>query len=151
MPRALAPPWSVQIEAVEGCTRLCAFCGLAAIRSGPGEFKRMELGPNTQVPAPRRDQLERLIRYTARGAVALERLGDDAHGDRIDTCTRPWSDGTTGSTLSPLELLEKLAAVVPVPRVHLVRYAGCLTLLCPPAPCAAVARSGSLPPSPTRR
>jgi putative transposase len=29
-------------------------------------------------------------------------------------------------TLSPLELLEKLAAVVPLPRVHLVRYAGCL-------------------------
>ena len=27
-----------------------------------------------QVPAHRRDQLERLIRYTARGAVSLERL-----------------------------------------------------------------------------
>jgi hypothetical protein len=40
------------------------------------------LHANTQVPAHRRDQLERLIRYTARGAVALERLGEDAHGDR---------------------------------------------------------------------
>ena len=29
-------------------------------------------------------------------------------------------------TLSPLELLEKLAALVPLPRVHLVRYGGCL-------------------------
>jgi Putative transposase len=38
----------------------------------------------------------------------------------------PWSDGTTGITLSPLELLEKLAALVPLPRVHLVRYGGCL-------------------------
>ena len=84
------------------------------------------LHANTQVPAHRRDQLERLIRYTARGAVALERLGEDAHGDLIYTFTRPWSDGTTGITLSPLELLEKLAAVVPLPRVHLVRYAGCL-------------------------
>src|SRR5262249_15652313 len=27
---------------------------------------------------------------------------------------------------SPLELLEKLAALVPLPRVHLVRYGGCL-------------------------
>jgi len=42
------------------------------------------------------------------------------------TFTKPWSDGTTGITLAPLELLEKLAALVPLPRVHLVRYAGCL-------------------------
>jgi hypothetical protein len=40
--------------------------------------------------------------------------------------TRPWSDGTTGIKLSPLELLGKLAAIVPLPRVHLVRYGGCL-------------------------
>src|SRR5438094_7667300 len=38
----------------------------------------------------------------------------------------PWSDGITGIRLSPLELLEKLAALVPLPRVHLVRYGGCL-------------------------
>ena len=38
----------------------------------------------------------------------------------------PWSDGTTGIRLSPMELLEKLAALVPLPRVHLVRYGGCL-------------------------
>ena len=84
------------------------------------------LHANTQVLAPRRDQLEHLLRYTARGAVALERLAEDAHGDLVYTFTKPWSDGTTGITLSPLELLEKLAAIIPLPRVHLVRYAGCL-------------------------
>src|SRR5256884_2416896 len=62
------------------------------------------LHANTQVPAHRRDQLERLIRYTARGAVALERLEEDAQGDLVYTFTKPWSDGTTGMTLSPLEL-----------------------------------------------
>jgi hypothetical protein len=67
-----------------------------------------------------------LIRYTARGAVSLERLEADAKGDLLYTFTRPWSDGTTGITLSPLELLEKLAALVPLPRMHLVRYGGCL-------------------------
>jgi hypothetical protein len=81
---------------------------------------------NTQVPAHRRDQWERLLRYTARGAVALEHLAEDVQGDLVYTCTKPWSDGTTGITLSPLELLEKLSALVPLPRVHLVRYAGCL-------------------------
>jgi hypothetical protein len=84
------------------------------------------LHANTQVPAHRRDQLERLIRSTARGAVSLERLEQDANGDLVYTFTHPWSDGTTGMRLSPVELLEKLAALVPLPRVHLVRYSGCL-------------------------
>jgi hypothetical protein len=57
---------------------------------------------------------------------AAERLTLDANGDLLYTFTRPWSDGTTGIKLSPLELLEKLSALVPQPRVHQVRYAGCL-------------------------
>ncbi len=64
---------------------------------------------NTDIPAPRRDQLERLIRSTARGAVSLERL-----------------QAETGMRLSPLALLEKLAALVPLPHVPLGRYGGCL-------------------------
>jgi hypothetical protein len=84
------------------------------------------LHANTQIPAHRRDQLERLIRYTGRGAVSLERLTEDTNGDLVYQFTRPWSDGTTGIKLSPLELLEKLAAIVPLPRAHLVRYGGCL-------------------------
>ena len=84
------------------------------------------LHANTQIPAHRRDQLERLIRYTGRGAVSLERLTEDGNGDLVYRFTRPWSDGTTGIKLSPLELLEKLAALVPLPRAHLVRYGGCL-------------------------
>jgi Putative transposase/Transposase zinc-binding domain len=84
------------------------------------------LHANIHVPAHRRDQLERLIRYMARGAVSLERLTQDANGDLVYTFTHPWSDGTTGIRLSPMELLEKLAALVPLPRVHLVRYGGCL-------------------------
>ena len=37
---------------------------------------------------------------------------------------RAWSDGTLALVLSPMELMEKLAALVPRPRVHLVRYHG---------------------------
>jgi hypothetical protein len=84
------------------------------------------LHAHTAIPAHRRDQLEQLIRYTARGAVSLERLQEAANGDLVYTFTHPWSDGTMGITLSPLELLEKLAALVPLPHVHLVRYSGCL-------------------------
>jgi hypothetical protein len=84
------------------------------------------LHAHTAIPAHRRDQLEQLLRYTARGAVSLKRLQKDANGDLVYTFTHPWSDGTTGIRLSPLELLEKLAALVPLPHVHLVRYGGCL-------------------------
>ena len=38
----------------------------------------------------------------------------------------PWSDVTTHLVLSPLELIEKLAALVPSPRPNLVRYHGIL-------------------------
>ena len=38
----------------------------------------------------------------------------------------PWSNGTTHLVLSPLELLEKLAALVPPPRLNLIRYHGLL-------------------------
>src|SRR2546430_2429822 len=97
-------------------------------RTGPGSASMhgFSVHANTAIPAHRRDQLERLIRYTARGAVSLERLQEEANGDLLYTFTHPWSDGTTGIRLAPLELLEKLAALVPLPRVHLVRYGGCL-------------------------
>jgi hypothetical protein len=84
------------------------------------------LHANTQIPAHWHDQLERLIRYTARGAAVLEQLAEDANGNLVHTFSRPWPDGMPSITLSPLELLEKLAALVSLPRAHLVRYGGCL-------------------------
>jgi len=80
--------------------------------TGPrcASMQGFSLHANTQVPAHRRDQLERLIRSIARGAVVLEHLEQDANGDLVYTFTHPWSDGTMGIRLSPVELLEKLAA-----------------------------------------
>ena len=42
------------------------------------------------------------------------------------TLKTPWADGTTHLVLSPLELIEKLAALVPPPRLNLIRYHGVL-------------------------
>ena len=39
---------------------------------------------------------------------------------------RPWHDGVTALLLDPLELLERLAALVPPPRRPLVAYHGIL-------------------------
>ncbi len=96
--------------------------------SGPrcASINGFSLHANTDIPAHRRDQLEQLLRYMGRGPVALERLTEDADGNLVYRFNRPWSDGTTGITLTPLELLEKLAALVPLPGAHLVRYNGFL-------------------------
>src|SRR5881628_3737862 len=40
--------------------------------------------------------------------------------------SRPWRNGTTHAIFEPLEFLEKLAALVPTPRAHLVRFHGLL-------------------------
>ena len=42
------------------------------------------------------------------------------------TLKTPWADGTTHLVLSPLELIEKLAALVPPRRLNLIRYHGVL-------------------------
>lgn len=63
----------------------------------------------------------------------------------------PWDDGTTHLVVSPHELLERLAALVPPPHLHLIRYHG---VLAPNAadrayivPSAAAARSRGATPS----
>jgi hypothetical protein len=77
-----------------------------------------------RVEANDRNRLEQLCRYVARPPLSserLERLSDDKLLLRLKT---PWADGTTFLILSPTELLERLAAIVPPPRANLVRYGG---------------------------
>ena len=69
---------------------------------------------------------ERLARYCARPPVAMERLERMAEGRLLYRFKRPWRDGTTHVVFEPLELLEKLAALVPAPKAHVVRYSGVL-------------------------
>jgi hypothetical protein len=39
---------------------------------------------------------------------------------------QPWSDGTTDLIFTPISLLERLAVLVPRPRINLVLYFGVL-------------------------
>jgi hypothetical protein len=84
------------------------------------------LHANVAVPARDRQRLEQLVRYCARPPLAIERLQPLADGRLLYRFKRPWRDGTTHIVLAPLELLEKLAAMVPRPKTHLVRYHGVL-------------------------
>jgi hypothetical protein len=71
-----------------------------------------------------RKKLERLCRYVARPPLAHPRLGRD--GLVVHRLKRPFRDGTTEFLFEPLDFLARLAALVPRPRSHLIRYHGVL-------------------------
>ena len=80
------------------------------------------LDASIRVEGPDRAGLERLLRYCARPPVALERLeqlGEDALIYRFD---QPQPDRRTQLRLTPLQLIERLAALIPPPRLHRHRY-----------------------------
>ena len=70
--------------------------------------------------------LERLLRYCARPPFALEHLHplDDEH--LIYHNPKPRSDSPRDLVLTPLELIDKIAALIPPPRAHRHRYYGVL-------------------------
>ena len=78
------------------------------------------------VPADHRDRLERIARYALRPPVAQERLQWTADGQVRIELRRAWSDGTTHLLFDPLELLERLAALTPRPRINQILYHGVL-------------------------
>ncbi len=105
------------------------------------------------IPADARDRLERLCRYALRPPVGQDRLQLTPDGKAVLELRRRWTDGTThlhptaqetrggdpGLVFEPVELLERLAALVPRPRINLVLDHGVL------APRAAW-RKGIVPP-----
>ena len=78
------------------------------------------------VPAGRRDRLERLCRYALRPPVGQDRLQLMPDGTAVLELRRRWTDGTTHLVFDPVELLERLAALTPRPRINLVLYHGVL-------------------------
>lgn len=73
-----------------------------------------------------RKELERLCRYITHPAIAKERLKRDGAGDVVLQVKSAWRDGTTHIKMSPLEFMQRLAALVPRPRAHLIRFHGVL-------------------------
>jgi hypothetical protein len=85
-----------------------------------------DLHANTSVRAKNRPKLERLCRYLLRPPVAEDRLSFASDGSVLVRLKTPWRDGTSHLALEPLELLEKLAALIPRPYVNLIVYHGVL-------------------------
>ena len=70
--------------------------------------------------------LERLLRYYARPPFAPERLEQLGQDQLVYRSPKPQSDGRTDLRLTPLEQLDRLAALIPPPRLHRLRYHGVL-------------------------
>jgi len=84
------------------------------------------LDAEVRIAARDRAGLERLLRYCARPPFALERLERIDEQHVIYRLPRPQQDGTTALSLTPLELIDRLAALIPPPRLHRHRYHGVL-------------------------
>jgi hypothetical protein len=102
----------------------------------------------------------RLLRYCARPPFALERLHELDAEHLIYDSAKPGS-GAMALRLTPPELLERLAALVPPPRVHRHRYYGVLAPNAPlrqavtamvtmPSHAARVSNPPPAPPAPRR-
>jgi hypothetical protein len=58
--------------------------------------------------------------------LSVERVQLDTAGQVELKLKAPWTDGTTHLVMSPLEFMQRLAALVPRPRLHLIRFNGVL-------------------------
>jgi hypothetical protein len=92
---------------------------------GEAEFQEargFSLHAGVRCSAHQRKDLERLCRYITRPAIANERLKRDGAGDVVLQLKSAWRDGTTHIRMSPLEFMQRLAALVPRPRLHLIGF-----------------------------
>ncbi|NDG16564.1 MAG: hypothetical protein EB110_13185, partial [Betaproteobacteria bacterium] len=78
----------------------------------------------TAMKSHERERMENLARYMARPAISEERLTLLPDGSIRLQLKTSWRDGTQFLLFTPSEFIEKLTALVPLPKFHLTRYYG---------------------------
>lgn len=91
------------------------------------EHEGFTLHAATHVARQKRGDLEVLLRYVLRPAIAIDRilLRDDGLVEL--RLPRPWSDGTTALTFTPMAFMARAAALIPAPYRNDFRYHGVLS------------------------
>ena len=84
------------------------------------------LHAGVRMAADDRRGLEQLCRYITRPAIANERLSVNRAGQVVLKLKTAWRDGTSHHVMEPMEFMQRLAALVPRPRLHLIRFHGVL-------------------------
>ena len=90
------------------------------------ELKGFSLHAAVRVEAEERSRLEHLCRYIARPPFSNERLSLSGQGKVVLALRAAFRDGTTHFVFEPLAFIERLAALVPPPRMHQLTYHGVL-------------------------
>jgi hypothetical protein len=113
---------------VRRCGASAELLALAPSGRGPCHSHRNGFDLHAAVVVPPRDRarLERLCRYALRPPIAADRLHLTADAQVILDLRHRWADGTTQLLFEPVELLERLAALTPRPRINLLLYYGVL-------------------------
>jgi len=108
--------------------RAVRFFGQAAPRWSeeprPRPHGAFDVHARQAVHAGDRAAVERLARYVLRPPLSGGRLERRDDGQIAITLKRAWRDGTAGVLLDPLELVGRLAALVPQPRTNTIRFHG---------------------------
>lgn len=89
-----------------------------------GHASGFNLDAAVRVAADDRFHRERLCRYLLRPPLAQGRLVERNDGRYAFQMKTPWPDGTSVLVFNGVELIGRLAALVPPPRLHAVRYFG---------------------------
>ena len=117
--------------------------GVPALGACHARWEDFDLHAAVRVPAGQRDRLERVCRYALRPPVAGTRLQLTSEGQVVLQLRHPWADGTTHVAFTPTAFLERLAVLVPRPRVNLRDVPRA------PGPASRVACRGGAAPRPT--
>jgi hypothetical protein len=83
-----------------------------------------DLHARQRIQGEDREGVERMCRYLLRPPLARKRLKVLPDGRVQLGLKRAWSDGTRAICFEPLDFLGKLAALVPIPRMHTIRFQG---------------------------
>lgn len=100
----------------------------APIFSGPRCASRygFSIHADTFVDAGAIEEREQLLRYMSRPPISHRRLSLDEDGSILWKLKNVFSDGTHTLKFSALELIEKIASIIPPPWKNLVKYFGVL-------------------------
>jgi hypothetical protein len=103
-------------------------------KEGSDKFYRVDAPTDAEVAKIISTIAIRVNRYLKKQGYIKEE--NEVNTDQLDILERenlllyelktPYSDGTTFIQFTPTELIEKLVALVPPPRIHIIRYHGCL-------------------------
>ena len=84
----------------------------------------LELHAEVTIAAHDRKGLERLCRYLSRPPIPQDRLERRADGKYVLSLKRTWKGGLKAIVFEPLDLIARLAALVPAPYLALRRFHG---------------------------